>query len=180
MRITLILVWCALLTAMPSAFGQAPATTTPDAARVFQKPPMPGRLVAVDGDRRLHIFCSGPANGPTVIIEAGLTGYPARSTYGRAQDHISSFAHVCTYDRAGLGWSDAATLGRSVPEIQPQDRMSGSGQRLTLASLRYIVSDVDGCVGFYSRRHCIGRRGRQILLEDPSGNVIELFQPKAR
>jgi pimeloyl-ACP methyl ester carboxylesterase len=54
------------------------------------------------------MLCKGSGDGPVVVIEAGLSQYTANSTYGRAQDAISSFARVCTYDRAGLGWSDPA------------------------------------------------------------------------
>jgi len=41
--------------------------------------------------------------------------------------------------------------------------------------VRYIVGDVDAAIAFYCRQ--LG--GKQILLEDPSGNPIELFQPTA-
>lgn len=88
---------------------QAPASqlqpsTTPGA---FVRPAAPGRLVDVGG-RRLHLLCKGASAGPTVIFEAGLSQYTAHSTYGIAQEAIASFARVCTYDRAGLGWSDPA------------------------------------------------------------------------
>jgi len=42
-----------------------------------------------------------------------------------------------------------------------------------MASVRYIVDDIDKAVEFY--RDLLGR---QILLEDPSGNVVELFEYK--
>lgn len=71
-------------------------------------PRAPGRLVDVGGGRQLHILCKGRKSGPTVIFEAGLSQYTAHSTYGTAQDAIAPFARVCTYDRAGLGWSDPA------------------------------------------------------------------------
>jgi pimeloyl-ACP methyl ester carboxylesterase len=77
----------------------------------FVKPQAPGRLIDVAGGRRLHILCKGAAAGPTVIFEAGLSQYTANTTYGTAQDAIAPFARVCTYDRAGLGWSDPAPQG---------------------------------------------------------------------
>ena len=89
----------------PSAPSQ-PSTVPP----AFVKPHAPGRLVDVGG-RRLHILCKGVAAGPTVIFEAGLSQYTANSTHGTAQDAIAPFARVCTYDRAGLGWSDPAPQG---------------------------------------------------------------------
>ena len=51
---------------------------------------------------------SGDLALEAVEFEAGLSQYTANSTYGTAQDAIAAFARVCTYDRAGLGWSDPA------------------------------------------------------------------------
>lgn len=83
-------------TASTPASGEAPA---------YIQPLPPGTLVDIGG-RNLHVQCKGTAQGPTVIFEAGLSQYTANSTYGKAQDLIASFAHVCIYDRAGFGWSD--------------------------------------------------------------------------
>lgn len=94
-----------------SAQAQAAGASSQTQASIgptgFVRPPAPGRLIDVGG-RRLHILCKGDAAGPTVIIEAGLSQYTANTTYSLAQDAIASFARVCTYDRAGLGWSDPA------------------------------------------------------------------------
>jgi pimeloyl-ACP methyl ester carboxylesterase len=106
------------------------AATLPAAAQAptspggFVRPAAPGRLVDVGGGRRLHILCKGEARGPTVIFEAGLSQFTANTTYGIAQDAIASFARVCTYDRAGLGWSDPA------PEGWTQDLMVRDLHRL--------------------------------------------------
>ncbi|HEV7689318.1 MAG TPA: alpha/beta hydrolase [Hyphomonadaceae bacterium] len=78
---------------------------------------MPGELVAVEGARRLHVLCKGPEQGPTVIFEAGLSPFPANSAYAKVQALIAPFARVCSYDRAGLGWSDPAPPGRNIPDL---------------------------------------------------------------
>jgi pimeloyl-ACP methyl ester carboxylesterase len=91
---------------VPSSPSQP--STVPTA---FVRPQAPGRLIDVSGGRRLHMLCKGVAAGPTVIFEAGMSQYTANSTYGPAQDAIATFARVCTYDRAGLGWSDPAPQG---------------------------------------------------------------------
>ena len=49
--------------------------------------------------------------GPTVIFEAGLSQFTANSSFSLAQDAIAPFARVCSYDRAGMGWSDPAPQG---------------------------------------------------------------------
>lgn len=99
---------CLLSIVMMAGVAPAPAQAQTDA---FVKPEAPGRLIDVGGGRRLHMLCKGAAAGPTVVFEAGLSQYTANSTYGKAQDAIAPFARVCTYDRAGLGWSDPAPQG---------------------------------------------------------------------
>lgn len=76
-------------------------------ARDAERFPMPGTLVDVGGGRRLHLLCAGPSAGPTVVMVAG-GGTPAVVSYA-LQARISKFAHVCSYDRPGLGWSPPAT-----------------------------------------------------------------------
>ena len=108
----------ALMSAAATATAQSPAST---AARApadapYVEPAPPGRLVDIGG-RRLHMQCKGTPTGPVVIFEAGLSQYPAHSTYGKAQDLIAPFAQVCTYDRAGLGWSDPAPGPRTQQDM---------------------------------------------------------------
>src|SRR5690349_17168655 len=67
----------------------------------------PGQLVDVDG-HRLHINCMGTGS-PTVVIEAGLGDW-STSWAGYVQPEVAKTTRVCTYDRAGLGWSDASSL----------------------------------------------------------------------
>lgn len=86
---------------------EAPTPQPSTAPAAFVKPPAPGHLVDVGG-RRLHILCKGTPTGPTVVLEAGLSQFTANSTFSPAQDLIAPFARVCSYDRAGLGWSDPA------------------------------------------------------------------------
>jgi pimeloyl-ACP methyl ester carboxylesterase len=103
--------YCVLSIVMMAGVAPAAAQSQPSTVPAeFVRPPAPGRLVDVGG-RRLHILCKGVAAGPVVIFEAGLSQYAANTTYGTAQDVIAPFARVCTYDRAGLGWSDPAPEG---------------------------------------------------------------------
>jgi pimeloyl-ACP methyl ester carboxylesterase len=62
----------------------------------------PGRTVAV-GDHRLHMDCRG-AGGPTVVLFSGLGEFSA--SWARITHQVSDTTRVCTYDRAGQGWSD--------------------------------------------------------------------------
>ncbi len=77
----------------------------------------PGRLVDVGG-YRLHIHCSGPEgarDGPTVVMDAGIG--ECSLGWSLVQPEIGGFARVCTYDRAGLGWSDRAPTARTSQQI---------------------------------------------------------------
>ena len=70
---------------------------------------MPGRLVEVSG-HRMHIYCRGHWDGPTVILDAGLGGFTLEWAY--VQDRLASTMRVCSYDRAGYGWSEDSRMPR--------------------------------------------------------------------
>ena len=93
----------------------------------LERHPPPGRLVDVNG-RRLHLYCAGQGHGPTVVIEAG-SGNDSTLWAGMVQ-RIASFAKACTYDRAGLGWSDPAPYPMSI-----EDRAADLHSLLTAADL---------------------------------------------
>lgn len=64
--------------------------------------PRSGRLVDVAG-LRMHIDCRGTGS-PTVILDSGLGG--SSLDWVLVQDQIAQTTRVCSYDRAGMGWSD--------------------------------------------------------------------------
>jgi pimeloyl-ACP methyl ester carboxylesterase len=74
--------------------------------------PPPGEMVDVGG-YRLHINCTGTGN-PTVIIDAGLGDWS--TGWGFVQPEVAKTTRVCTYDRAGWGWSDAGPLPRDAAQ----------------------------------------------------------------
>lgn len=57
------------------------------------------------GGYRLHIRCQGEGS-PIVILDALGDGMSAN--WGWVQPEVAHSTRVCAYDRAGLGWSDAA------------------------------------------------------------------------
>ena len=65
----------------------------------------PQHLVAVDGARRLNLYCVG-SGSPTVVLDAGSGN--SMATWRHVQEEIGKSTRVCAYDRAGLGFSDAA------------------------------------------------------------------------
>lgn len=64
--------------------------------------PAPGRLVKVDG-YQMHLVCAG-AGSPTVVLESGLGD--AWLPWYKVQPAVAQLTQVCSYDRAGLGFSD--------------------------------------------------------------------------
>ena len=72
--------------------------------------PPPGRLVDIGG-YRLHVQCEG-TKSPTVILGAGAGAWSF--VMRRLQIGLRDSVRVCSYDRAGLGWSDAPALARDV------------------------------------------------------------------
>ena len=65
--------------------------------------PPPGRMLDVGG-RRLHVYEAGQGS-PIVLLEAGIAA--TSLSWRPVQTEIAKFARVASYDRAGLGWSDA-------------------------------------------------------------------------
>ena len=77
----------------------------------------PGRLGTVAG-KDLHLNCTG-TGGPTVVLEAGL-GEPSL-TWADVQSSLDDGLRVCSYDRAGLGWSDSGEDGDWTAEEAAAD-----------------------------------------------------------
>jgi pimeloyl-ACP methyl ester carboxylesterase len=75
--------------------------------------PAPGRLIDLGG-WRLHLNCSGQANPArgVVILEAGAGDFSV--DWSLVQPLVAAFARVCSYDRAGAGWSDLGPRPRTM------------------------------------------------------------------
>jgi pimeloyl-ACP methyl ester carboxylesterase len=70
----------------------------------------PQRLVDI-GSRRLNVYCTG-SGSPTVVLDAGW-GDTSEIWY-KVQGPIAERTRVCSYDRAGMGFSDGATSKRDA------------------------------------------------------------------
>lgn len=73
-------------------------------------PAPPGRLVDVGG-YRLHLDCAGEG-GPAVVLIAGAGDFSF--DWALVQPGASRFARACSYDRAGLAWSDLGPTPRTM------------------------------------------------------------------
>jgi pimeloyl-ACP methyl ester carboxylesterase len=75
--------------------------------------PPPGQMVDVGG-YRMHINCSG-SGSPTVVIESGWGDMSA--SWGWVQPEVAKTTRICTYDRAGMGWSESSPQPRTAREF---------------------------------------------------------------
>jgi pimeloyl-ACP methyl ester carboxylesterase len=74
---------------------------------------VPGTFYTVGG-YRMHIHCTGSGR-PTVLLEAAASA--SWMAWRRVQPQLSQQTRVCSYDRAGHGWSDVRPGPRDADRI---------------------------------------------------------------
>jgi pimeloyl-ACP methyl ester carboxylesterase len=89
------------------------AIATARDARTF---PPPGQLIDVGG-YKLHIRCLGTGS-PTVVTENGLGG--SSPDWSLVQPAVSQTTRICSYERAGAGWSEAGPSPRTSQQISAE------------------------------------------------------------
>jgi pimeloyl-ACP methyl ester carboxylesterase len=75
--------------------------------------PPPGETYLVNG-HKMHMNCTG-SGSPTIVLDAGLGNDSL--IWGGVQPVLSRTTRVCSYDRAGFGWSDALPAPRDADHI---------------------------------------------------------------
>ena len=76
--------------------------------------PPPGQMVSI-GTHDIHLNCVGNGS-PTVVFEADLDQYGSLS-WMPVQARISKLTRACSYDRAGILWSEPGPLPRDGETI---------------------------------------------------------------
>jgi pimeloyl-ACP methyl ester carboxylesterase len=96
-----------------------------EAADVRAYPP-PGQMIDVGG-HSLHINCVG-SGSPTVVIDAGW-GDSSGAWSSWVQPGVAGTTRVCTYDRAGMGFSEPGPLPRTAERFAHELHalLSGAG-----------------------------------------------------
>lgn len=78
--------------------------------------PPSGKFLEVDG-RKMHIDCTGEGS-PTVVLDSGLGD--TYLSWRKVQPEIAKLTRVCSYDRAGLGYSESSFGPRTSKDIAEQ------------------------------------------------------------
>jgi pimeloyl-ACP methyl ester carboxylesterase len=99
-------------TAAASAAGQNKPSGVP--AQLAAEYLRPQQLVDVGDGRKLNLFCMGSGKH-TVLFDSGLSDWSV--IWALVQPGVAGHARACTYDRAGLGYSDPPKAPRSPVEI---------------------------------------------------------------
>ena len=113
-------------------------------------------------------------------VDAAIAFYTKQLGFEVLTSAAPAFADVKRGNLRLLLAGPASSAGRPMPD----GRKPGPGG---WNRIHFIVDDIDAEVGrlrdagaAFRNDIVTGPGGKQILLEDPSGNVVELFQPGAR
>ena len=134
----------------------------------------PGLFVDVGG-HRLHVVCRGEGR-PVTILEAGIAA--SSLSWAKVQSEVAAFTHVCAYDRAGLGWSEApstpTTFDRIVHELHVVVEKSSPDEPAVLVGHSFGSLIVRA----YASRH--PERVAALVLVDPPTEWLALTDRQKR
>jgi pimeloyl-ACP methyl ester carboxylesterase len=123
----------------------------------------PGRLVSLPDGRRINLRCSGQGS-PLVLLESGFG--VGSAAWPKVQPMIAARTRVCSYDRAGYGFSDPGPMPRHGAAIA---RDLDYALRAAGLPGPYVV--VGHSAGALYAQLFAGRRRREVVglvLVDPS------------
>lgn len=92
-------------------------------ARTARRPLARGRFADAGGFRLRIVPAGGSHPAPTVLLECGIAG-PTSASWAWVQRGVAEFAPVISYDRAGLGLSDAGPTPRDGRAIGRELRVA--------------------------------------------------------
>ncbi len=87
--------------------------------------PAPGQLIDI-GSCRLHLNQQG-GGSPVVVLESGIAA--SSLSWAQVQPKVAELTRVCSYDRAGLSWSENCAAPRTLHQIVSEldDLLSRAG-----------------------------------------------------
>lgn len=139
-----------LLALLACAAASAGHAEVPDRASLVVPP---GRFANLE-THRLYYHCVGEGT-PVVVIDAGIGG--AAVEWTPVQNGLRRYTRVCTYDRAGYGWSDPGpsprTTEQAVAELRRLLDLAGEAPPFVLVghsfggfNMRYLAARWPGDV----------------------------------
>lgn len=123
----------------------------------------PHQRIDVGGGRRMNLHCMGTGN-PVVVFESGLSDWS--STWALIQPTVATSTRACSYDRAGMGYSDPAP-GPRTPSAAVEDLkrlLDGAGITTPIVLVGHSLG------GFYAKLFAVTypKRIAGLVLVDPS------------
>lgn len=149
----------------------------------------PQQLVAIGKGRRLNLYCKGSGT-PTVVFDSGMGD--SMMVWALVQPAVAAATKACSYDRAGLGFSDPSPQPRTsanmvedlhrllrAAHLRPPYVLVGhslGGMNIKLYAELYL-SEVAGLVFVDPTHEDIAKRGfeRDPEAERQYGHYIDLL-----
>ncbi|MGA3299903.1 MAG: alpha/beta hydrolase, partial [Candidatus Acidiferrales bacterium] len=101
---------------LAAAIGGGAAFNAVAGQYFFSRRTAPGKLYDVSG-YKMHLYCTGEGS-PTVVLDAGLGNDSL--IWANVQPELSKITQVCSYDRAGFGWSEARPEPRDARRLNDE------------------------------------------------------------
>jgi pimeloyl-ACP methyl ester carboxylesterase len=126
--------------------------------------PPPGRMIDI-GPCKLHLNQRGTGK-PVVLLEAGIAA--SSLSWSLIQPRLAEFTSVCSYDRAGLGWSGSRPNQSCPPTLQQMiDELDALLRKAELDAPFLLVGHSFGGLLISAFAHAHPERVVGLVLVDP-------------
>jgi pimeloyl-ACP methyl ester carboxylesterase len=144
------------------------------ARRERQRFSPPGLMIDVGG-HELHVTCLG-SGSPIVLLESGIAA--SSLSWAIVQPQIATFTRVCSYDRAGLAWSDPPSCARTFDRIVAE--LSTVLENIAPRERYVLVGHSFGSfvISAYAMRHTANVAG--LVLVDPATEWLAMTPHRVR
>lgn len=162
----------ALCVAWSIGAGTAEASSEVSLGRTPDAYASAGELVRLGDDRTINLRCSGEGL-PVVVLVAG--GNADSTTWFRVQASLADRSRVCSYDRAGYGFSSAGPLPRDLDaHVEELHALIGaSGLEVPVVLVGHSIGS--NVVRAYAQRHPAQLAG--MVLVDPPEQGADALLP---